>query len=273
MTLPCISIGNHSISRLIVGGNPLSGNSHVSPSLDNEMLDYYTVEKIKQCFLSAISCGINTVQLRGDMHTLRLMREVYLQGISIQWIAQTAPEMGNFRGHIAQVARMNPIGIYLQGTTTDALYKAGKISEIKDHLTVIRDSGISVGLGTHMPEVIDYAEEHAFDVDFYECCVYNLSKVTRVSSVITGKSNTQEPFDEEDIPIMYRSIASAKKPCLAFKILGASRRCQDQDHVKSAFKEAFDNIKPSDGVVVGMFQKYQDEVAMNAQYVKEILNG
>ena len=66
--LPRIMIGKHGISRLIVGGNPFSGNSHQSTRLSKEMRDYYTAEKIKETLRECERCGINTVQARGDSH-------------------------------------------------------------------------------------------------------------------------------------------------------------------------------------------------------------
>jgi hypothetical protein len=123
-----------------------------------------------------------------------------------------------------------------------------------------------------MPAVIEYAEEHHWDIDFYMACVYNLSRAERVSSAITGKANEGEPFFDEDIPVMYKTIRSVDKPCLAFKILGATRRCENQETVKEAFFEAFRNIKSSDVVNVGMYPRDIDQVAFNAQYTEEAIH-
>jgi hypothetical protein len=40
--------------------------------------------------------------------------------------------------------------------------------------------------------------------------------------------------------------------------------------VRAAFKFAFDNLKPTDGVIVGMFPWCFDEVSANAQYTREL---
>jgi hypothetical protein len=58
----------------------------------------------------------------------------------------------------------------------------------------------------------------------------------------------------------------------AFKILGAGRRCESSETVKAAFKETFDNIKPIDAVVVGMFPKNKDQVYENVMLVNELLS-
>ena len=37
----------------------------------------------------------------------------------------------------------------------------------------------------------------------------------------------------------------------------------------AAFRFAFENIKPKDAVVVGMFPKYEDQIALNVQHTIE----
>ncbi|MCK4374176.1 MAG: hypothetical protein KAX19_02570 [Candidatus Brocadiae bacterium] len=48
-------------------------------------------------------------------------------------------------------------------------------------------------------------------------------------------------------------VRQVDKPCLAFKIMVASRNCGSPDQVRQAFRRAFELIKPTDAVVVGMF--------------------
>jgi hypothetical protein len=69
---------------------------------------------------------------------------------------------------------------------------------------------------------------------------------------------------------MTRVIRQVKQPCLGFKILGAGRLCSDQQSVRNAFKFAFEQIKPTDGVIVGMFPWAFDEVSANARLVREM---
>jgi len=66
-------------------------------------------------------------------------------------------------------------------------------------------------------------------------------------------------------------MRQTKKPCFAFKILAAGR-IEDQG-VEGAFRTAFQSIKPNDGVFVGMFPRYKDEVKENAEIVHRILAG
>jgi len=270
-TLPTIDFCGRQVSRLIVGGNPFAGNSHMNAQLNAEMLDYFTTQNIKNTLKACLDNGINTTQLRGDQHVIRFLREFWNEGHQMNWIAQSASEITPFEGNIGSIQRAGAYATYLHGTQTDALFKAGEYQEIQRRLKVIRDSGMAVGLGSHMPEVFEYAESHHWDVDFYMCCVYNISKIDRVSSAITGKMNDGEPFDEEDRPIMFSFIRSTSKPCLAFKILGAGRRCRDHEDVHSAFEEAFSSIKPIDAVIVGMYPKNHDQVTENADIVRSLI--
>ena len=269
--LPTVPLGNVEITRLLIGGNPFSGNSHVNRAMDEEMMNFYTTEQIKRTLFRCMECGINTVQARGDKHIMRILREFRSEGGKLHWIAQSASELRSFEVNVKQMAEAGAAAIYHHGTRTDQFFKDGQQDEVAKNLAIIRKTGLPVGLATHMPEVIKYAEDNNWDLDFYMTCVYNISRKYRESSAVTGIANEDEAFFEEDIPIMYKTIRSVDKPCITFKILGATRRCQNQDTVKAAFTEAFQNIKPKDVVLVGVYPKTRDEVALNAQYTREAL--
>lgn len=269
--LPVIRLNDLEVTRLIIGGNPFSGNSHWSDERDWEMRDFYTNDKIKETLFHAEECGINSMLLRGDMHIMRLLMEYWKEGGKMNWIGMTGSEFLSFDGNVRQMVRYGAKALYHHGSVTDELVKKGDYAELKRRIDVMKSYGIPVGLGTHMPEVIRYAEEHEWGVDFYMACVYNISRTDRVSSSITGQANGAEIFDESDIPIMYRQIRETPKPCLAFKILGAARRCDTQETVKQAFNEAFENIKPTDAVVVGVYPKDLDHVALDAEYTKQAI--
>jgi hypothetical protein len=260
------------ISRLVIGGNIFSGTSHMSAEADNEMEDYYTTENIKKALFHAEKCDINTVTMRGDKHIFRIIREYRNEGGTLQWIAQTASEMLSYRGNIDQIMKFKPVSIYHHGTVTDALFKEKKYDELKDRLKIIRDTGVSVGLCTHMPQVVEYAEEHGFDTDYYMTCAYNLSRIDRISSAVTGKIENGEPFYREDRELMYKVIKSVAKQCHIFKILAAGRLCETPKQVSETFEETFANIKDIDVAVVGMFQKHMDQIEVNSEIVRKILS-
>ena len=46
----------------------------------------------------------------------------------------------------------------------------------------------------------------------------------------------------------------------------ASRNCAAQADVRAAFAYAFSHIKPQDAVVVGMYTRHLDQVALNVEH-------
>ncbi len=268
--LPTVSFGPVAITRLISGGNPLCGNSHFSLEMDEEMRAYFTAEQVVKYLHRLEQAGINTIQARGDYHRVLHWLELFKrEGGTLHWIAQTASEMADVFENIRVIAAAGAVGIYHHGTATDKLWLQGDIDAVNDYLKCIRDCGVQVGLGTHIPEVIEYAEEHGWDLDFYMASLYNLNRKPRDSALVSNAATYDEAFLEQDPPRMCQTIRATKKTCLAFKALAAGRRCTTQEGVRAALKFAFANIKPTDVVVVGMFDKYEDQISLNVQYAIE----
>jgi len=67
---------------------------------------------------------------------------------------------------------------------------------------------------------------------------------------------------------MCEVVRAVKRPCLGFKILAAGRRCDRPKQVEDAFRFAFQKIKPTDGVIVGMFPRFRDQPAENAAHTR-----
>ena len=78
-----VNIGELSVSRLIIGGNPFSGFSHQGSARDMEMRHYYTTERIKQTLSEAQALGINTHISRADHHVMRVLLEFWDEGGAI----------------------------------------------------------------------------------------------------------------------------------------------------------------------------------------------
>jgi len=267
--LPTVAWGDKEITRLIIGGNQIRGFSHVSPELDAEMRDYHTVENTVASWLRAEACGLNTMQSRGDAAIFERLRAYRERGGTMQWICQTAGEHPDPFQNIREIAEHNPIGIYHHGSISDELWQEGAFDQVEDRLKAMRDTGAMVGIAAHIPEILRYVEDKGWDVDFYMTCFYNIAKAERRDLVAEGAQNV-EPFDDEDRDVTCEFIRQTEKPCIAYKILGASRKCGSPDTVREAFRFAFDRIKPTDVVNVGMFQKHVDQLAMNSAIVRDL---
>ncbi|MCD6334794.1 MAG: hypothetical protein J7M27_05615 [Candidatus Latescibacteria bacterium] len=172
--MPTVKIAGLKVSRLIVGGNPFSGNSHRSPEISRQMRDYYTTAKIKETLRESERCGITTIQARGDNHIMRVLNEYWNEGGALKWIAQTASERASVRDNLRQIVSFGAAACYHHGSSTDRLWREGEMDVVRDRLSAIRDTGMIVGLGTHNLDVVRYAEDRGYDVDFYMVSFYDL---------------------------------------------------------------------------------------------------
>ena len=273
-SMPTAQFGKFTVSRLIVGGNPVSANSHVSNAMDIDMRDYFTTENSKRLLRACEKAGITAWQSRGDRHIMRLLNEYRMEGGKLDWIAQTASEYGDLRRNLSEITRMKPIAIYHHGSITDRYWYEDRADKIVDGLKAIRQTGAMVGLGTHIPEIIDHAEQHNWDVDFYMSCVFRLTRKPEENARLAGHPVDGELFWDADREQMLARVKKTAKPCLIFKVYGATRHCDTAERRQAAINLAFDYAKPSDAIVVGMYPKVTEQVAENARMVaKAVARG
>ena len=84
----------------------------------------------------------------------------------------------------------------------------GRIDEVLPLLKQMRDAGLQVGLGTHIPEVIDYVEDQGWDIDFYMASLYNLNRAPREGAIVAGFSDGERGgFFDEDREVVRRIVA------------------------------------------------------------------
>jgi hypothetical protein len=124
-----------------------------------------------------------------------------------------------------------------------------------------------VGLSTHNPAVIDTVESEGWDVDYYQACLYRVTRTPEEARAEFGEAPMGEIYMEKDPERMCKMIRQTKKPCLAFKLLAAGRSINNPE---AAFRFALANIKPTDAVIVGMYPRFKDEVTENAGLVRRI---
>jgi hypothetical protein len=271
--LPQVTLGRGCrVSRLMIGSNQLSGFSHLTPERDVEMLDFYTSGRILELFRRCEELGLRSAQLRGDRFMARLWREHRNAGGRLAWVAQTASELADQAAHVKQLAGWGASGIYLHGTWVDNCWHAGRFEEVGELLKRLRDTGVAAGLGTHQPRVIEHVEERGWDLDFYMACLYNLSKGPKRVAATQGLDGSSEEYLAADREAMCRTIRATKRPCLAFKLLAAGRNTRTKPELRAAFEYAYANIKPSDGAIIGVFQRDSDELAEDVAIVREILS-
>jgi hypothetical protein len=268
--LPTVTLGSHSITRLILGSNPFNGFCYALPSLSAHMKEWSNAENIAGVLRRAEQCGINTWQFsyyENSLAGLRLHRE---EGGRLRWILLTGGVMQSDPTRVREVAEMGPLAIVHHGGVTDRRFREGRMDEVRDYLKIIRDTGVLVGLSTHRPEVVEFVDERGWDVDFYMTSFYQLSRPEQEIRKMLGELPLGTVFLEGDPARMCRAIRTTSKPCLAFKVLGAGRLAENRDRLEQSFKFAFDQIKPQDGVIVGMYPRFKDEVLEDVEAVRRV---
>ena len=267
--LPTMKIGDLEVTKLIVGSNPFTGKSHLTADVDADMKAYFNDENAFAMLKRCEEAGINAVQSRGSMPIMGLIDRYRKSGGKLLWLATSGKNTEAFDQELDEMMKYSPDAICIHGELSDDLWLSGRIHLLGDLLEKIKKKNVPAGICAHFPEVLAYAEENGLRPDYYMASLYNLSQPDRSHDV----NPTGERFEESDIPKMYEVIRRLSAPTIALKILGAGRRCGSPEAVRSAFFEAFANIKATDGVLVGMFDKYEDQPLINAQYTVDAIKA
>lgn len=269
--LPAIKLGPHTVSRLILGGNPVYGYSHFNKHLSKHMTDWHTPEHVLELLQRAEQAGINTWQNSFAERTLQDLDRYRAAGGKMHWLCLGKPDWDQNPHFIEEVARRKPIGIAPHGALAERLHRDGKLNVLTDLLKRIRNTGVLVGLSAHNPALLALAEEKGWDVDYFMCCLYYLTRPKEEFRKLLGNElPLGEIYLPSDPPRMFQVIQSTKKPCLAYKVLAAGRRVGSAAEVRGAFQTAVNNIKPTDAMIVGMYQQHGDQVGENASLVREL---
>jgi len=259
--MPLRKIGNAAVSRLIVGGNPISGNAHSRdlPYVSSLMRRYFTDEKCIETLHICEECGINTAQFRTDSHIVRIMDKYWKQGGKMQWIAQIKPrkpDISDIMNDVRMAFDNGAIGGYLQGQVADGLVQQGRIDLVQKAFEYIKANGSIAGIGGHLLDVIIVCEKAGMEPDFYMKTLHRGDY---------WSANKQPPNDniwsvtpEKTIEFM----KTVNRPWIAFKVLAAGAI-----HPREGFKYAFEN--GADFICVGMLDF---QVRENVIIAKEILN-
>lgn len=249
------------VTRLILGANPFGGYSHQNPTRDQQMREYHTVERIKETWARAEAAGINTMVTNNETpHVLQAVREYLRGGGVLQWIAQVnSRAKPDVTEAVKEAVEIGCKAIYFHGAQVEEFYSRRDSEGLRHWCKVARSFGIPVGVAGHAPEV--HLWVNSLDiVDFHAVCFFNCG------SLHSGKGHKFRLCDVVPAAAATRAIA---KPCIAYKIMGAGRI-----EPQMAFEYAFENIKPTDVVNVGMHRGDKDDmVAENAALVREIIGG
>ncbi len=271
--IPQVTIAGVKIPRMIIGSNPIGGWSHSVHNLSLAMPDYFTLERTVSFLKRCEQAGLDVWLSYWGEKPLKALKTLWDQGSKIRPYF-----MGNLNakgqlsgaesGQVGDIKEYKPIWYVHHGNVTDFLFSAGKPEKVHDFVKKVHDElGVPAGISAHNPDNIKYIEDKGWEVDFYQTCLYYITRPKEEIRAKLGTAMLGEPFLENDRDTMLGVVAQVKKPCLVFKILGAGWHCSTDQGVEDAFEYALTRIKKNDAIIVGFWPKFKDELAQNVQFL------
>jgi uncharacterized membrane protein YphA (DoxX/SURF4 family) len=265
-TLPRGRIKDKEVSRLILGGNLLSGWAHSRDLIYVSQLvkAYHNKERIFATLLVAEKCGINTLLTNPILCTL--IDEYWKRRIGrIQFISDCAgleydekgPRPMPFDKYLDKVQRAidyGAVACYIQGETADYYVKGGQPDRLAKVIDLVRRNKVIVGIGAHRLETLQGCVAAGMTPDFWMKTMHH-----------HGYWSARHPEWHDnlfcDTPAETAAwMRERPEPWIAFKVMAAGAI-----HPKEAFRYAWEN--GADFVCAGMydFQMVEDvNIALEA---------
>ena len=256
--VPKAKIGDHEISRLVLGGNLIGGWMHSRDLkyVSALSLAYNTEEKIFETLLLAEKAGINAINI-GFKSNPVLQKYKKISGSKIKVISQVAPVGSQTFSEINKAIDHGADILQIQGNWCDWLVRDNKIEKIAEMLGKIRSQGYTAGLASHTIDALIACETEGIIPDYYMKTMHHdrywsaHPKENRVPYEVDGVRSPNHNkfhdnmfclFPERSIEFVQR----AKVPVMGFKVLAAGA-IKPYDGFNWAFKNG------ADFICVGMF--------------------
>ena len=260
--IPVSKIGNVEISRMILGGNLISGWAHARDLLylSDLVKAYHTKEKIYATFQLAEACGINAL-LTSSKIGQELIAYREKTGGKMHFIANTGNEDKTIANDdVKKAIDAGASLIYVLGEATDRYYLRDekKFDLIAECLQRIRDEGYPAGIGAHRIEACKKCIDLGIVPDFWMKTYHHHG----YWSAFPGHPERDNVFcrrPEETAEFM----ASRPEPWIAFKVLAAGA-LKPQDGFRFAFEGG------ADFICVGM---YDFQIVDDVNICNTVLQG
>jgi hypothetical protein len=255
---PVGKLGTLTVSRLICGGNLISGFAHSRDLIYVSTLlkHYFSDEKVLETLALCETHGLNTALLRMDRDTLRLLDKHRAQGGKLQWIAQVKIKEDDF-SEIGQAMDHGAAAVYTHGGVGDALVEQGKVEVLGKAIDLIKQKGVVAGVAGHALSVIKACEQAKLAPDFY-LKTFNSKRYWSAGPMPRHDSVFEETPEETKA-----FMEQVNRPWIAYKVLGAGAI-----HPQQGFRYAYFN--GADFICVGMFDfQIAEDVALAREAVEK----
>ncbi|MCY1723022.1 DoxX family membrane protein [Prolixibacteraceae bacterium Z1-6] len=272
--VPMGKIKNVEMSRIIPGGNLVSGFAHARDLVyvSSFLKNYFTDEKVIETLWLYEACGINTTIMRTDEDTVRILNEFWRRGGKIQWLAQTYPKEKDL-SNIQLAIDNGAVGAFVQGNIADGIVHDNKLENLVAPIDFIRQNGLITGTAGHSIKVPKACIDNGIEVDFFMKTFHHdnywsaHSKENREEFIGLINSNPDHNAYHDNIWCVSAEetqnfFETCNVPWIAYKVLAAGAI-----HPKDGLSFAFDG--GADFACVGMFDF---QVIENVNIMHEILS-
>lgn len=270
--VPTGRIGGVEVSRLICGGNLISGYAHSRDLIYVSTLlkHYFTEEKIYDTWARCEAQGINTmVASSSDPRANQLYQGYVKRGGKIQYIAQVNPKPEDLVTSIRLAAEAGAVGAFLLGNLGDKWVREGEVSRVGEVVGIIKDHGMVAGVAGHELRTARAVEQAGIALDFHVKTLHQdnyWSKRRPDQNAEVIDNYKVDNYWCRDCAETIDFFATLKKPWIAYKVLAAGAiRARD------GFRHAFES--GADFALVGMFDfQIAEDAAITRQLLAEKLN-
>jgi len=259
--LPRGKIGNHEISRLVLGGNLIGGWSHARDLLyTNQLFKAYNNErKVYETLMLSEAAGINAINIGFTSNEL-IRKYKKATGSKLKVITQIAADVkdeSTLFNNLYEAIKFGVDIIQIQGNWVDWMTRDQHLDRIGRLLDKIREEGFTAGLGAHTIHSLIQCKENGIIPDYYMKTMHH----DRYWSAHPRENRA--PFEQDGTRYLDHNkfhdnlfcgfpemtiefFASSPVPVMGFKVLAAGAI-----HPKDGFRWAFEN--GADFLCVGMF--------------------
>lgn len=250
-TLPVAKLGGMSTSRLILGGNLLSGYVHSRDLIyvSSLVMNYHTKERIFRTLLLAEQSGVNT--LLSHPIVMPLMEEYWKDGYGeIQFIADfngmdysdgiRPMDFEKYLDLVKYAIDMGTSAAYIGGETTDWYIENRQMDKLDKIWELMKANGLPLGIGAHKIQTIKGVVELGLQHDFWMKTLHHHDYWSAKHPTWHDNIYCYDP--EETISFM----EGLEKPWIAFKTMAAGAISPEV-----AFPYCFNN--GADFVCAGMY--------------------
>lgn len=258
--LPSGKIGDHNISRIVLGGNLIGGWAHSRDLIYvPELFKAYNSErKIYETLILAEKAGINAINIGFPTNAL-IAKYKRTTGSKIKIISQVHPDMEK-NDYFVNINKAIDFGVdivQIQGNWCDWLVRDNKIEVVGKMMDKIRSQHYTAGLAAHSVESLIACEDIGIIPDYYMKTMHHDQywsahpREFRHPFEVDGQEYLDHNRFHNNMFCLFPErtvefVSRAKVPVMGYKVLAAGAI-----EPKDGFKWAFEN--GADFICVGMF--------------------